>query len=131
MKHNWSFIQRLSKQGEPKKALLEKAFDEYLSYREERALARQHCRSIWSYRDISLSESYRYRVRDQKYGETWCEYRLLPPMRPEDIEEVKEDEWCFINSPYDCTGRAFTQGIHPHINPSGWVSWIHYKGLDV
>ena len=66
MKHNWSFIQRLSKQGEPKKALFEKAFDEYLSYREERALARQHIRSIWSNRDISLSEGYRYRVRDHR-----------------------------------------------------------------
>lgn len=130
MKHNKAFIERLKKQGEPKKALLEKAFDEYLTYKGERALSRQHCKSIWSNRDISISDDYRYRVRHES-GETWCEYRLLPPMRLEDIEEMKEAEWCFINSPYDCTGRTFTQYIHTHINPSGWVSWIHYKGLDI
>lgn len=35
------------------------------------------------------------------------------------------------HSPYDCTGKAFTQFISFHKNPCGLVSIIHHVGYDV
>ena len=35
------------------------------------------------------------------------------------------------NSPYDCTGKAFTEYITIHRNPCGLVSIIHHIGYDV
>lgn len=49
----------------------------------------------------------------------------------EEIEECCRDEWIRINSPYDCTGKWFTARISWHRNPSGLVSYIHEKWLDV
>ena len=35
------------------------------------------------------------------------------------------------HSPYDCTGKAFTEYINFHKNPCGLVSIIHHVGYDV
>ena len=129
MKHNRALINRLKAKGEAKASLLSVALDRYLYHREARAIYNQTI-DHWADFQEGISTTYRYRTRHEN-GETWCEYRLLPPMSIEDIEDMKNWEWICINSPYDCTGRAFTQSIHTHINPSGMVSWIRYKGLDI
>ena len=37
----------------------------------------------------------------------------------------------FYNSPYDCTGKPFTEYISVHKNPCGLVSIVHHVGFDV
>ena len=37
-------------------------------------------------------------------------------------------EW---HSPYDCTGKPFTEFISVHRNPCGLISIIHHVGYDV
>lgn len=49
----------------------------------------------------------------------------------EEIQKCCDGERIRINSPYDCTGKWFTWSITWHRNPSGLVSYIHRKGLDV
>lgn len=92
---------------------------------------------------ISLSETPRQRCKAyyedgvRKYNyEGLCEYGFLPePLWKYSDEEIKEyiDEemWVNIYSPYDCTGKLFTQWITFHRNPCGSVSFVHSMGLDV
>jgi len=49
-------------------------------------------------------------------------------LRDEIYEAFAIPEW---NSPYDCTGKAFTEYISFHKNPCGLVSIIHHVGIDV
>lgn len=79
------------------------------------------------------------RVRyDDDYPEGWKEYGFIPFHTTEDWSDDEIEEYLdecvkmpYINSPYDCTGQAFTFGIEWHRNPSGLVSFIHRVGLDV
>lgn len=43
-------------------------------------------------------------------------------------DEIAIPEW---HSPYDCTGRPFTEFISVHRNPCGLVSIVHHIGYDV
>lgn len=43
-------------------------------------------------------------------------------------DEYAIPEW---HSPYDCTGRPFTEFISVHRNPRGLISIIHHVGYDV
>ena len=43
-------------------------------------------------------------------------------------DEYAIPEW---HSPYDCTGKPFTEFISVHRNPCGLISIIHHVGYDV
>ena len=43
-------------------------------------------------------------------------------------DEIAIPEWY---SPYDCTGKPFTEFISVHRNPCGLISIIHHVGYDV
>ena len=43
-------------------------------------------------------------------------------------DEIAIPEW---HSPYDCTGKPFTEFISVHRNPCGLISIIHHVGYDV
>ena len=64
-------------------------------------------------------------------GESITEYRIRKGFyTPHEIQELVDQSWTAINSPYDCTGKLFTVYIHARQTPVGLV-WIHRKGLDV
>lgn len=48
----------------------------------------------------------------------------------EEMEQYKRDEWMHICSPYDCTGRLFTEAIEVFNTPMGVVAY-HFTGMDV
>lgn len=49
----------------------------------------------------------------------------------EEVKELMDKKRITINSPYDCTGYAFTVYIDWHRNPNGSVSFVHCKGRDI
>lgn len=51
----------------------------------------------------------------------------------QELQELVYDEFAIPewHSPYDCTGRPFTEFISVHKNPNGLVSIIHHVGYDV
>lgn len=68
---------------------------------------------------------------DREDGESFTEYRILKgDWTDDEIREAIDDAWITICSPYDCTGKIFTHGIHVKRTPVGLV-WIHQMGLDV
>lgn len=82
----------------------------------------------------SLLEDARVHYSGNEYGDGFVEYGFIKGSEfwtDDDVQEWIECEWQRICSPYDCTGLAFTQGIDWHRNPSGIVSYQHYKGIDV
>ena len=51
----------------------------------------------------------------------------------QELQELVYDEFAIPewHSPYDCTGRPFTEFISVHRNPCGLVSIVHHVGYDV
>lgn len=51
----------------------------------------------------------------------------------QELQELVYDEFAIPewHSPYDCTGRPFTEFISVHRNPCGLVSIVHHIGYDV
>ena len=51
----------------------------------------------------------------------------------QELEELVYDEFAIPewHSPYDCTGKPFTEYISVHRNPCGLVSVVHHIGYDV
>ena len=51
----------------------------------------------------------------------------------QELEKLVYDEYAIPewHSPYDCTGRPFTEFISVHKNPCGMISIIHHVGFDV
>lgn len=51
----------------------------------------------------------------------------------QELQELVYDEFAIPewHSPYDCTGKPFTEYISVHKNPCGLVSIIHHIGYDV
>jgi len=80
----------------------------------------------------SLQEDTRLYCSD-RLGTDWIEYGFFEAdgMSDEEIQEYVDEMEIHIYSPYDCTGKVFTQWITWHRNPCGWISVIHKKGLDV
>lgn len=71
------------------------------------------------------------RERWDENGETLTEYRIYKgDFSPHEISELVDSEWESIHSPYDCTGRLFTENIHARQTPVGLV-FIHRMGVDV
>lgn len=71
------------------------------------------------------------RVRYDEDGEGSTEYGILKgSYTPHEIQELVDENWMTIRSPYDCTGRTFTVDIHARQTPAGLV-FIHRMGLDV
>lgn len=68
-------------------------------------------------------------------GEGWIVKEWYnSPFTEEDMEEYIEDNWQRINSPFDCTGLAFTRWIHIfNVETSFGAKAVvyHAKGLDV
>ena len=54
-------------------------------------------------------------------------------MSDQELEKLVYDEYAIPewHSPYDCTGRPFTEFISVHRNPCGLISIIHHVGYDV
>lgn len=64
-------------------------------------------------------------------GENLTEYCIRKgQFTPYEVGLMVDSAWMKIYSPYDCTGRLFTEGIHARQTPVGLV-WIHRKGIDV
>lgn len=81
-------------------------------------------------RRSSLVNGFVHRRYDED-GEGLTEYRILKGFyTPHEIQELVDEAWITINSPYGCTGRLFTVDIHAKQTPVGLV-WIHRKGVDV
>ena len=51
----------------------------------------------------------------------------------QELQELVYDEFAIPewHSPYDCTGRPFTEFISVHRNPCGLISIVHHIGYDV
>lgn len=73
------------------------------------------------------------RIRYEGNGEYWTEYGFLigTDYTDEQVQEIIDEMYERIYSLYDCTGRPFTRWIDWHRNPSGLISYRHYKGLDI
>lgn len=54
-------------------------------------------------------------------------------MSDQELEKLVYDEYAIPewHSPYDCTGKPFTEFISVHRNPCGLISIIHHVGYDV
>lgn len=82
----------------------------------------------------SLMEEPRCAYKNDEFDSDLIEYGFLShrtDLTDEEIEELKEGMRLVIRSPYDCTGKLFTEWITVHKNPSGLVSYVHHMGLDV
>lgn len=63
--------------------------------------------------------------------ESLATYRIYPgKWSKNDIEELVEDMTIRINSPYDCTGKLFTEYIHAEPCNIGLVV-VHHMSIDV
>lgn len=73
------------------------------------------------------------RVRYDDDGESWREYgfRDFGDATDEEIQAYFNRMQVVILSPYDCTGKPFTNWIDYHRNPCGLVSFVHRLSLDV
>lgn len=76
----------------------------------------------WSYYGFVMGEEF----------SDWYDAETTAELTDSDIAEWFEDHMAVrIYSDYDCTGRAFTQGIDWHRNPDGSISYVHHMALDV
>lgn len=108
-------------------------------------------REVPPHRMISYKRKYRSELREQQKddplavsfrdgrklvrysddGESMTEYQMLPgEWTDEELDNLANEEWITINSPYDCTGHRFTWRIDFVRTPAG-VVYIHGTGLDV
>lgn len=80
----------------------------------------------------SMQDDWHYICTD-RYGESWAEIGFFEAegMTDEEIQEYVDGMRIEIYSPYDCTGKEFTQLLLWHRNPCGWISVVHYKSIDV
>ena len=85
---------------------------------------------------ISLKENFRKFV---KLYDGYIEYGFRKlydeerSMSDQELEKLVYDEYAIPewHSPYDCTGKPFTEFISVHRNPCGLISIIHHVGYDV
>lgn len=72
-------------------------------------------------------------VLDRNDSEYWYRIGILDPedATDEELREYFDGMRVVIDSPYDCTGRAFTSHISWHRNPCGLVSYVHAMAVDV
>lgn len=82
---------------------------------------------------LSLQDESHYLSDGDYYGAGYTEFGFyeVGEMTDEEIQEEVDDMREEIRSPYDCTGRRFTQWITWHRNPNGLVSVVHKFGIDV
>jgi len=90
-------------------------------------LFKQHCVDL----PASLMDGL-HRVYDRDGG--WYEFGFYDSEDYSD-DEIKELLWeelgrCYVWTPYDCTGQAFTYWIHFHRCPNGFISVIHRIVID-
>ena len=119
MKHNLAFIKRLNKAK--KNDLMVKALMERIECKANNKGVLKPIQSLSEGLHIRVSES----------GESWKEYGIIDGMSDSDLDELINDEWLTIYSPYDCTGKAFSCWIDTKRNKCGTICWIHCKGIDV
>ena len=104
------------------------------TYKNYRHLMR-HCYAVKGGRDpLQYSLRTEWRTHGSPDGESLVEYRILPRMtwmsdRGIDrfLEENIARRW---TSPYDCTGRLFTESMHWARMPIGLVV-VHTMGRDL
>ena len=78
--------------------------------------------------------SQRERRRYDQGGESWRDYgfvRLGNGLTDDEIADLFRSMEVRIDSPYDCTGKAFTNRIDWHRNPNGSVSYVHRMSIDI
>lgn len=78
---------------------------------------------------LTKSEDLNFKVICGDY-DYWIEKAVLPyVLTAEEIEEYIEENWMYIRSMYDCTGRTFTRDIKCFpIN--GKTIVYHFKAID-
>lgn len=63
-------------------------------------------------------------------GDAWIEKIVYPyEFTAEEIEEYTEENWMYIRSMYDCTGRTFTRDIRC-FPICGKTIVYHFKAID-
>ena len=79
-----------------------------------------------------LTEEARYYSGEEDW-ESYTEYGFLrgTDYTDAELEEIREDMWLRVTSPYDCSGQRFTRWITFHRNPCGLISYTHRIGIDV
>lgn len=83
---------------------------------------------------LSKSLEQRERRRYDSDGESWRDYgfiRFEDDATDEEIADFFRRMEVHISSPWDCTGRVFTNWIDWHKNPNGSVSYVHRMSLDL
>ena len=117
MKYNYASIKR-TRDNDLKSELLSR-------YIEKRIHKTKPLNSIASIQD----DWHRVYYHD---GDSWTEFALFEgdDCTDEEISEYVNSMRIRINSPYDCTGKVFTEWINWHRNPNGWISVIHHKAID-
>lgn len=78
----------------------------------------------------------KFHYRDDSGESFWFKEYFNTTFSDEEKEEYIENEWVEINSPYDCTGRAFSTSIKiinfKEPNSLGKMSVVyHFMALDV
>lgn len=89
-------------------------------------------------RDYNKRENKRIEQKKMDYivysgNETCIQVNVVNRLFTEsEKQEIIDNEWISINSPYDCTGKLFTQYIHiAEIKLLNKTIIIHSLGLDV
>ena len=77
-----------------------------------------------------LTEAPRVRYTDD-YSFTEYGYIDGRGLTDDDLREIFYSWYIRVNSPYDCTGKAFTVCIDWHRNPCGLVSYHHKMSIDL
>ena len=107
---------------------------EYIEDRKQREIfkhvLRKHFNQGAPRKATPLSVSPRIRC---DVGDYWVEYGFFDgtDWTDDEVQAHIDAMRYVIRSPYDCTGLAFTLWIDWHRNPSGLISYRHYKGLDI
>lgn len=78
---------------------------------------------------LSVSEEKRFKVICGDY-DYWIEKAVYPYVfTEEEIEEYIEENWIYIRSAYDCTGRTFTIDIRCFPMDEKTIVY-HFKAID-
>ena len=121
MKYNIASIRRYSNAG--KKDLCLSAISRYADKRTYNKGAKQ---DLGGLRDCV---HFMYDEDGEGVTEFWLED--LKDWTDAEIREYMKEQEVHNYTPYDCSGKLCTMYISFHRNPSGLVSFVHCKTLDV
>lgn len=122
MKYNMATLKRLQKNG--KQDLLNEAWKRHLL----KSINKQRPKKDYG----GLRDCTHYLCNDEM-GESVWEFWIEDKgnLTDEELQEYIDEMEVHNNTPYDCSGLLCTAWIQFHRNPSGLVSFIHKRNLDV